>query len=199
AGLRAQLLGCRDVVATEERVARCLDIDAAQVGRPFGHVVHRAAFDVHLPARRSARALLGRDVNDAVSRRRAVERRRGRSFDHFDVRDVFRIEVVEARRGLPADADHAAAAFQVVVHANAIDDDERIIAQREAAGAADANPGVAADRAAALGDRDTGYARLQHFRCCRYGRLVHRVDIHLAGEHTAFLYALLGAVGEDDF
>src|SRR5262249_31715301 len=79
------------------------------VVRIIGDVVQTAGIRERLPARLARAAALRRHLNDAVRRRRTVERRRRGSLQDFDALDVFLIDVVEAVDRLAADRETAGA------------------------------------------------------------------------------------------
>ena len=111
-------------------------------------VAHDPAFAVDAPARGARDTMLGRDPDDAVGRLRAVKRRGRGAFHHFDVRDVFRIDVVDARRGLTARADRERVVAGFDSHA--VDVVHRLVRQRETGLPANTDAGSSADGATRL-------------------------------------------------
>src|SRR5262245_24519158 len=69
------------------------DADPAPVVGIRMDVFDAAVLLVPLPARPAGATLLGRDLDDAVRRRRAVERRGRRPLDDVDALDLFGIEI----------------------------------------------------------------------------------------------------------
>src|SRR5690606_39056764 len=140
------------VVATqqavpEDRSVAILDLMAIRIEadriRGVVRVRHpaesRAAFGVPEPVRsdayhrielrRPAHATLRDDLDHAVRRLRAVQRRRGRTLDDLDALDVGRVDVVEpthvgaAALGWPAPG--------IAVHADPIDVNDRLVPLRQ--------------------------------------------------------------------
>ena len=107
---------------------------ALRIGKPV-----RALTRAEIPRRLSDRALLGDDLDHAVRRFGSVERRRGRTLHDLDALDVVGIEVVPARRRRGAEALVLHAGRLRVVDAYAVDVDERLIREREARDAANAD------------------------------------------------------------
>ena len=95
--------------------------------------------------RRAAPATLRDDLNDAIRRLRAIERRGGGSLDDLDALDLFRIDVVDPACAATASLHRSLRG--IAVHAHAVDVDDRIIAQRETARAPNADLCARADLA----------------------------------------------------
>ena len=120
------------------------------VRRPLSRVVQHGAFEISTPLRGPGPPLLGSDLDHAVGRVRTVQRRRGRTLDHFHRLPVLRVEIVETRRRLPARRAQSAVGVRDVVHAHAVHDDDRLIAEREAGRAPDPDAGPGPGGPAAL-------------------------------------------------
>ena len=144
-----------------ERAGRPRVVDRLVVGRPGGDLVDGTALHERRPPRGPGPAALGADLYDAIHGVGPVQRRGRRAFHDFDRLDLVRIQVVETRRGLTTDADGAGAqhARRPVVHPDAVDDHDRLISEREAARAADADPAPGTCRTSRrqyLDSRDAG-------------------------------------------
>src|SRR5690606_24605857 len=147
-----------DVVALEQAVtedrARAVQplvlvhVEAEQLARivGIGHVAHaRATLGVPQPVRADACAhvelrtarltTLRDDLYHAVRRFRAVQRRSRRTLDDLDALDVRRIHVVQTAHVRAAALTRAPAG--IAVHAHAVDVDDRLVPQGQAAVAAD--------------------------------------------------------------
>ena len=110
-------------------------------------------------ARATSLTLLGSDHDHAVGCIRSVQRRRRRSLHDLDVRDLFRVEDVQHahRRTARAHADGRR------VHADAVDDVDRLTAERDGLDAANADGGCGTRHVAGqhhdawrLGDHEVG-------------------------------------------
>ena len=134
-----------------------------------------SSLEVRRPARLAGAAALRGDLDDAVRRRGAVQRDAGRSANDVDRLDVLGVDVVDARRRLAARGDVGAervrrgdvdliAIADVVVRPDAVDDQQRLVRQRQRVRAthADARPG--AGRAIGLLHIESRSARVQHVR-----------------------------------
>ena len=109
--------------------------------------VHRTSRDRRAEFRSSRRALLRDDLDHAVGRFRSVDRRGGGTLDDLDALDVGRVDVVHPaldRVALRAETARDAGRSQVgrVVDANAVDVDQRIVRETNAARSADLNRSV---------------------------------------------------------
>src|SRR5581483_9918551 len=119
-------------------------------------------------------ALLRDDLNDAGGGVGAVQRRGRGTFDDLDALDVFRRDIVERRDALAAEGFqgltlHADVLPLAAFHADAIDEDDRRIGQRDRRRAADRDAGRRAGRPRSLLHVDAGDATAQHF-----GERLHR-------------------------
>ncbi len=119
--------------------------------------------DLRVPHRRTGDAALGEDLDHAAGGLGAVQRGRGRSFYDLDPVDVGGIEVVE-RAGRVAGAGEAVADVRGVLgiplaaDPDAVDVDQRLVAERHADVAAQPYLGSRARPAAALLDGHPGQA-----------------------------------------
>src|SRR5437667_531092 len=144
--------------------------DASPVGVPLirhlrvirrivRYVPDRAAFGECGPPGSPRVAMLGRYLNDAVRRCRSILRGGGRTLEDFVGFYVFGVDVIEARRHLSADAyrsrSSSSAVSDVVVEANSIDDDERLVGERDRGSAANSDSRCGSHRTARLLDIDT--------------------------------------------
>ena len=96
------------------------------------HEPLRALFGGQLPGRRAHGALLRDDGDDATRGFRAVQRGRGGALDDLDALNVRRIVVVETRDHAGAERLHIRAGALVVVDANAVHVEQRVVQEREA-------------------------------------------------------------------
>src|SRR3990172_6753383 len=116
-------------------------VQRAAPAPPFFVVITITPFSPPVPSRGPAPPFLGRDHDPAVGRRGAVERRRRRALHHLDVLDFFRIDVVDAIRRRATDAGTAGPRAR---HPDAVNDVDRVIGERERAGATNAHAAPAA-------------------------------------------------------
>ena len=98
---------------------------------PVGALTRR-----EVPPRLARAAALREDLHDTIGGFGTVQRRRGRTLDDLDALDVFRADVVQATG--TGSASLPGTARGVSVHAHAVDVDERIVGERQAADAAHA-------------------------------------------------------------
>ena len=125
-----------------------------EIRRISGYILDLAAFKKGVPPCRTSASTLGRDLDDTVRGGRTVLRGCRRALENLHGLDVFRIDVVEARRHLATYADRGRTANVVladaVVELDSVDDDQRLVAQRNRIGAPDSNARGPADRTAGL-------------------------------------------------
>ena len=130
------------------------------VGRiAAGHLRHTVLYE-RGPLRAARAAALGLDDDDAVRRRRSIERGRGRPADHVDRFDIFGIQ---RRETIDADSGDVPR-LGFVAEPNAVNDDEWLVVQGQRADAADANVWRRADDTLRLNDLHAGRARLEQSR-----------------------------------
>src|SRR5690606_38817191 len=126
--------------------------DTLPVGRVVSDVVHLAVLgERHPPGALASATALRRDLDHAVRCRGAVECRRGRPLQDFDALDVLGIDIVDPRDALAAQPDRKGA--RIVVHGDAVDDEQRLVRKVDAGRAADTHARARAGRAGALQDR----------------------------------------------
>ena len=108
----------------------------APIGVGVGVLIrNETLLGIHAPPCRPRPSALGRDDDDAGGRRRAVERRGRGTLDDLDRLDLLGVDVVDPA-GIGA-ADPDAGGVVVGGHADAVDDVQRLIIERQAVGPAD--------------------------------------------------------------
>ena len=150
-GVRRRRIARRDHVGVAVEMSRAEEAGRLLGAHALGHVVARGA----------GASLLRRDDDDPVRGARAVDGRRRRRLENFDVLDVVRVDVGEAvdrlvlrrrRRTARARDRRKAAGERRVRHDHAVDDVERIARAENRRGAADLNLHAAARHAGVLED-----------------------------------------------
>ncbi len=143
-------------------------------------VLNEAAFDVEIPARLAWAPALRGDENDPICCLRPVQRGGRRTFDDLDRLNLFRVDVVEARRLLPTDTDGVDPKRRSgVVNPSTVNVNEWLVAERQAVGSPDANFGAGSGGSDSRGDHDTRRPRAQEIREAGDSagvHFVHRVD-----------------------
>ena len=115
-----------------------------EISRPVGVVVERTSLDVAGPPGRPRPATLGPDLNRAVHRIGAVQRRGCGSLHDLDRLDLVRVEVIEPRGRLATDPDGVR--FRPVLHTDSVDHDDRLVGKRDAGRAANPDARARAGR-----------------------------------------------------
>ena len=104
------------------------------VGWIVRYIPDASTFDERVPAGLPRAAALGRNLNDPIRGCRSILRGGCRSFEDFVGLYVLWVDVIEARWHLPANADRSrssgATVSNVVVEANSIYDNERLVGER---------------------------------------------------------------------
>jgi hypothetical protein len=131
-----------------------------EIRRIGSHILDLAALDEGVPSGRPGASTLGRDLDDTIRGGRTVLRGCRGALENLHGLDVFRIYVVETRRYLTPYADRGRTANVVladtVVELDAVDDDQRLVAERNGIGAADSNARGSAHGTAGLADIHPG-------------------------------------------
>ena len=97
-----------------------------------GHAGHKLPF-------------FGFDQNDAIGAAGAIRSRSSRTFQNLDIFDVFGIQIREHGNSLSANAIAEAASELRIIHAHAIDDDQRLLITVDSRSRAHIEPDAAAN------------------------------------------------------